>query len=328
MNLFSKIGLIAGLSIVLFACNQDTKDFDASGTFEAEEIIVPAEQMGKILRLEVEEGQDLDSNQVVGQIDVTALQVQKEQSIASVNAIGQKTNESTPQINVLQSQIKTQQAQIQVLNQQMEVLDKEVQRVQNLVKADAATPKQLDDVQGQKAVLAKQIIAARDQIEVLNQQIAAAKANVNIQNRGILSEVNPAQKRIDILDEQINRGQIKNLFAGTVLNKYAMAGEYASPGKALYKIADLSTLTLRAYITGDQLPQIKLKQNVRVLTDDGKGGMHETQGTITWINSKAEFTPKTIQTKDERANMVYAIKVKVKNDGRYKIGMYGEIKFQ
>lgn len=328
MNLLSKIGIVATLSIVLFACNRDKKDYDASGTFEAEEIIVPAEQMGKILRLDVEEGQDLDSNQIVGQIDVAGLQVQKDQTIASVNAIGQKTNDPTPQINILQSQIKTQQAQIQVLNQQMEVLDKEVQRVQNLVKADAATPKQLDDVQGQKSVLAKQILAARDQIEVLNQQIAAARANVSIQNRGILSEVNPMEKRVDILNEQIERGQIKNLFAGTVLNKYAMAGEYANPGKALYKIADLSTLTLRAYITGDQLPQIKLKQVVKVLTDDGKGGMHETQGTITWINSKAEFTPKTIQTKDERANMVYAIKVKVKNDGTYKIGMYGEIKFQ
>jgi HlyD family secretion protein len=329
MNTSSKFRLLAGTLLFLVACQADQNNFDASGTFEAEEIIVSAEQMGKILRLDMEEGQTLDSLQLVGQIDVAALAVQKEQTIASVNAIGQKVNDSAPQVKILQSQIKTQRAQIQVLNQQLEVLNKEVLRVQNLVKADAATPKQLDDLLGQKSVLEKQIIAAQDQVGVLSEQIAAAQANVQIQNRGILSEVNPMQKRVSILDEQINRGQIINLFPGTVLAKYAMAGEYASPGKALYKIADLSTLTLRAYITGNQLPQLKLNQNVRVLTDDGQGGMKETQGRITWINSKAEFTPKTIQTKDERANLVYAIKVKVPNpEGLYKIGMYGEIKFQ
>lgn len=328
MNNLSKIGMLGCLLISLFACNKDQNTFDASGAFEAEEVIVSAEQTGKILSLNVEEGQELESNVVVGQIDVAALNVQKEQTQASVNAIGQKVNNSAPQVNILQSQIKTQKAQIQVLNQQLEVLNKEVARTQNLVKADAATPKQLDDLMGQKSILEKQIAAAQDQIGVLNEQIAAAKANVSIQNRGVLSEVTPMQKRISILDEQIGRGQIKNIVAGTVLTKYASAGEFASMGKALYKIADLSVLTLRAYITGNQLPLIKLNQKVKVLTDDGKGGFKETTGQITWINDKAEFTPKTIQTKDERANMVYAIKVKVTNDGTYKIGMYGEIKFQ
>ena len=328
MNNSSKIGILGCLLISLFACNKDQNTFDASGAFEAEEVIVAAEQTGKILSLNIEEGQELASNVVIGQIDVAALNVQKEQTQASVNAIGQKVNNSAPQVNILQSQIKTQKAQIQVLNQQLEVLNKEVARTQNLVKADAATPKQLDDLMGQKSILEKQIAAAQDQIGVLNEQIAAAKANVSIQNRGVLSEVTPMQKRISILDEQIGRGQIKNIVAGTVLTKYASTGEFASMGKALYKIADLSVLTLRAYITGNQLPLIKLNQQVKVLTDDGKGGFTETTGRITWINDKAEFTPKTIQTKDERANMVYAIKVKVKNDGTYKIGMYGEIKFQ
>lgn len=328
MHNLTKIGLVGGLFLALLACSNDKNSFDASGAFEADEVIVSAEQTGKILKLAIEEGQLLDSNTIIGQIDVAALNVQKEQTQASVKAIGERVNNSAPQVNILQSQIKTQRAQIQVLNQQLEVLSKEVNRTQNLVKADAATPKQLDDLLGQKSILEKQIAAAQDQVGVLTEQIAAAKENVSIQNRGVLSEVNPMQKRISILDEQISRGQIKNLFPGTVLTKYAMAGEYASMGKALYKIADLSVLTLRAYITGNQLPLIKLNQKVRVLTDDGKGGYKETEGKITWINDKAEFTPKTIQTKDERANMVYAIKVKVINDGTYKIGMYGEIKFQ
>jgi HlyD family secretion protein len=321
--------LVSVALLLLTACNQNKTTYDASGAFEADEIIVSAEQTGKILKLEVEEGQTLNADQVVGQIDVNALNVQKEQTIASVNAISQKTNDAAPQINILQSQVKTQKAQIRVLTQQMEVLDVEIKRVENLLKAEAATPKQLDDLKGQKSVLTRQIDAAQDQIGVLNEQIAAARANVSLQNRSILSEVTPMQKRVSILDEQIARGVIKNMLPGTVLTKYAMAGEYTNMGKALYKIADLSTITLRAYITGNQLPLIKLNQDVKVLTDDGKGGMQETTGKITWINDKAEFTPKTIQTKDERANMVYAIKVKVPNaEGTYKIGMYGEIKFQ
>lgn len=160
---------------------------------------------------------------------------------------------------------------------------------------------------GQQSILQKQITVAQEQTGVLNQKIISARENIKIQNTGILSEVNPAQKRIDIIDEQISRGQIRNPFAGTVLTKYAMAGEYTSIGKPLYKIADLSVITLRVYITGDQLPLVKLNQKVKVYTDDGKGGFKETEGRITWINDKAEFTPKTIQTKKERADMVYAI---------------------
>lgn len=320
---------IATFSALLFAtasCNNKKNNFDATGSFEAEEVIVSAEQSGKIIQFNVEEGQVLDSNATIGQIDVTALNIQKEQTKASVNAISEKVNNAAPQIDILQSQIITQKAQIQTLKQQLTVLNKEVNRTQNLVNADAATQKQLDDLTGQQSILQKQIAAAQDQIGVLNSQIVSARSNVNIQNRGILSELNPAKKRIDILDEQISRGQIKNLYAGTVLTKYAMAGEYTSIGKPLYKIADLSTITLRAYLTGNQLPNVKLNQKVKVHTDDGKGGFKETEGNIIWINDKAEFTPKTIQTKDERANLVYAIKVKVKNDGTYKIGMYGEIK--
>lgn len=327
MKAVIKIAVVSFTIFVIASCNNNKNKFDASGSFEAEEVIVSAEQSGKILSFNITEGQMLDSNSIIGQIDVAALNIQKEQTKASVNAISEKVNNATPQVQILQSQIITQKAQIQTLKQQLAVLNKEVTRTQNLVNADAATQKQLDDLIGQQSILQKQITAAQEQIGVLNSQITSAKENVSIQNRGILSEVNPTKKRIDIIDEQISRGQIKNLFSGTVLTKYAMAGEYATMGKPLYKIANLSTIILRAYVSGNQLPQIKLNQKIKVDTDDGKGGFKETEGVITWISDKAEFTPKTIQTKDERANMVYAIKVKVVNDGSYKIGMYGEIKF-
>jgi HlyD family secretion protein len=318
---------IAAILFAMVSCSNSKNKFDATGSFEADEIIVSAEQSGKILRLDIEEGQVLNANSIIGQIDVTALYLQKEQTEASVNAIAQKVNDATPQVEVLQSQMAFQSAQIETLNQQLMVLNKEVQRTQKLVAADAATQKQLDDVTGQQSILQKQITVAKEQLGVLKQQIVAAKSNINIQNRGILSEVTPNEKRIALIEEQISRGAIRNLMAGTVLSKYAMAGEYAMIGKPLYKIADLSTITLRAYITGNQLPLVKLNQSVKVFTDDGNGSFKASTGVITWINSKAEFTPKTIQTKDERANLVYAIKVKLKNDGSYKIGMYGEIKF-
>lgn len=317
----------AAILLAMVSCSNSKNKFDATGSFEADEVIVSAEQSGKILRLDIEEGEVLNANSIIGQIDVAALYLQKEQTEASVNAIAQKVNDATPQVEVLQSQMSFQSAQIETLNQQLMILNKEVLRTQKLVAADAATQKQLDDVTGQQSILQKQITVAKEQLGVLKQQIVAAKSNVNIQNRGVLSEVAPNEKRIALIEEQISRGEIRNLKAGTVLSKYAMAGEYATIGKPLYKIADLSTITLRAYITGNQLPLVKLNQSVKVFTDDGNGSFKASTGVITWINSKAEFTPKTIQTKDERANLVYAIKVKLKNDGSYKIGMYGEIKF-
>ena len=312
--------------MLLGACKEQKKDFDASGAFEAEEVMVSAEQTGKILALNVSEGQVLTPNMTVGQIDVSGLSVQKEQTKAAIEAIGSRVNDAAPQIAVFQAQIAAQRAQIQTISQQTTVLDKEIARSKSLVAANAAPAKNLDDLEGQRSILQKQIAAVQEQIGILTQQIEAAKATVAIQNKGILSEILPTQKKIAIIDEQIGRGQIRNLLAGTVLTKYAMTGEFTTMGKPLYKIADLSTLVLRAYISGNQLAQVKLNQEVTVSTDDGNGGFKKAKGIVTWINSKAEFTPKTIQTKDERANMVYAIKITMKNDGDYKIGMYGEVK--
>jgi len=321
--------IISILSLVLLtnACKNHTNDYDASGSFEAVERIISAEATGKILSLNIEEGIKLKAGDTIGTIDVSNLAIQSEQITASIQALGQKTNDASPQVEILQSQLKTQLKQNATIMQQIENVEKEIVRFQNLVNANASPQKQLDDMIGQKLILQKQLSATQTQTDVIKSQIDAAKKSVGIQNRSILSEIEPNQKRLALIHKQINDGTIVSEYEGTVTSQMAYDGEFTAIGKPLYKIADLNNITLRVYISGNQLPQVKLNQEVMVRTDDGKGGFVEDTGTITWISSKAEFTPKTIQTKDERANLVYAIKVKVKNDGRYKIGMYGEIKF-
>ncbi|MEO5890501.1 MAG: HlyD family efflux transporter periplasmic adaptor subunit [Ferruginibacter sp.] len=313
--------------ILFFACNSGNARYDATGTFEADEIIVSSEANGKILRLDVEEGSILIKDSVVGNIDPSAIQLQKEQATSAVDALKQKTNDPSPQIGILQSQTIAQKQQIAVQEEQLKTLLIEQQRYKNLVAANASPAKQLDDITGQVNVLKEQIIASKSQLAVLQSQINAQRQSVAIQNRGILSETNPMEKRVAQFQDQLNKTKIINPVNGTVLTKYADANEYTITGKAIYKIADLSIMKLRAYLTGDQLAQVKLNQPVKVLVDDGKGQYREMAGTITWISDKAEFTPKTIQTKEERANLVYAVKINVKNDGYLKIGMYGEVVF-
>ena len=294
------IALVAGIATMFTACNDNKVSFDASGSFEAEETIISSEATGTIKRLEIEEGQTLEAGQNIGYIDSLQLYLKKKQLEAQVIAVlGKKPNISV-QLSALQEQLKT--------------AEKEKTRVANLVKGDAATPKQLDDINAQ--------------IEVLKKQIEAQQSTLSISSEGLSKDIVPLQVQVEQLNDQLAKCKIINPANGTVLAKYAEANEMTTTGKPLYKIADLSNIILRAYITSNQLTQIKLNQKVKVLTDDGKGGYKETEGTVTWINDKAEFTPKTIQTKDERANMVYAVKIKVKNDGSYKVGMYGEIKFQ
>ena len=299
--------------LFLFAyCSSKKNTIDVSGNFEADEVIVSSELNGQLLSFPVEEGDSLTQGQVVGNIEAVRIQLQKEQVEASIQSLVQKTYDVSPQVRLLQDQLKVQQAQ-------MDNLLHERERLQRLIKADAATGKQLDDLNAQ-------IDVANQQMKVTRQQIAVQQNNTATQNRSILSEGKPLQKQAAQLDDQLSKSKIVNPVSGIVLTKYAEQGEITAAGKALYKIADLSEMTLRAYITGTQLSQVKLKQPVTVLVDDGKENYRSYPGVITWISDKAEFTPKTIQTKEERANLVYAIKVKVHNDGYLKIGMYGEVK--
>lgn len=299
--------LAAGLA----SCSDSSDKADASGTFEAQEVVVSSEIAGKILTFDIEEGQTFDQDKVVGVVDAENLVLQKEQVEASIRALQQKTADIGPQVDLLKNQLRVQTSQLANLHH-------EQKRITSLLKEDAATGKQLDDVNAQIDVLQKQMGVTRQQINV-------QQSVISTQNRSILSEDQPMQKRAEQLSDQIKRAHITNPIRGTVITKYAEAGEVTSPGKALYKIADLNTLTLRAYISGSQLPEVKLGQRVNVRVDKGEDDYKNFGGTITWISDKAEFTPKTIQTKDERANLVYAIKVEVKNDGYLKIGMYGDV---
>ncbi|HEY0668925.1 MAG TPA: HlyD family efflux transporter periplasmic adaptor subunit [Sphingobacteriaceae bacterium] len=302
---------LVSLSLLSGACGNSNNEFDASGTFEAEEVIVASEIGGQLITFDVREGQTLTKGQLVGTIDAESLDLQKQQVEASINALHDKTADVNPQIRLLESQVSVQQAE---LDKQL----REKVRTANLIKADAATQKQLDDINSQIEIL-------RRQIGVTKQQIRVQKNNVQTQNRSILSEEKPLKKKVEQLEDQLNKASIINPTEGTVLTKYAEAGEITNPGKALYKIADLNTIILRAYITGAQLSEVKLNQAVMVRVDKGEDDYKQFTGTITYISDKAEFTPKTIQTKDERANLVYAVKIKVKNDGYLKIGMYGEV---
>ncbi|MFT3681716.1 MAG: HlyD family efflux transporter periplasmic adaptor subunit [Ferruginibacter sp.] len=308
-----KVFLIPFFSAVLFtACKNNSNQFDASGTFEAEEVIVSSELPGKIVSFNIEEGAAVGKDSMVGVIDAVNIALQKEQVEASIKALSQKTADVQPQVRLLQDQLTVQQSQLDNLLH-------EKKRVENLLKADAATGKQLDDINAQIDVVKKQM-------SVTQQQVAVQRNNISTQNRGVLSEAAPLEKRVAQLKDQEKRASIINPVNGTVLTKYAEEGEITAAGKALYKVADLSVLTLRAYVSGTQLPQLKLNQTVKVFIDNGPDKYKEYTGTVTWISDKAEFTPKTIQTKEERANLVYAVKVKVKNDGYLKIGMYGEVK--
>lgn len=299
--------------MMLAACNNNKISYDASGNFEADEVMVSAQQNGQLLSFSVHEGDQLKEGDVVGQIDMTVQRLQKEQTEATINALQQKTGSAAEQVKVAQAQLAAQQIQLDNLYHERE-------RSQNLVKADAAPQKQVDDMNAQINQLQKQMAVTREQIKLYH-------SNTATQNRSILSEKAPLEKAAQQLQAQIDKGQIVNPIAGTVLTNYALQGEMAAVGKPLYKIANTDTLLLRAYITGNQLPVIKTGQQVQVRVDQGEKKYKSYAGTIIWISDKSEFTPKTIQTKEERANLVYAIKVSVKNDGYLKIGMYGEVLF-
>jgi len=311
MRFYRYLTIIA--AVAFSACSNKDDKYDASGNFEADEVIVSAEQNGKLLSFAVTEGDTINRGTQVGSIDVSNAQLQKAQVQATIQSLQAKTADVQPQVELIKKQLAVQEAQ---LAQQQ----REKTRTENLVKADAATQKQLDDINAAIDQLQKQIAATRQQIQV-------TQNNVATQNRSITSEKQPLEKSAEQIQDLINKGQIINPVSGTVLTKYAMQGEMTNSGKALYKIANLDTLTLRAYVTSAQLSQVKLGQQVTVLVDKGAKEYKAYTGTLYWISGESEFTPKTIQTKDERANLVYAVKIRVKNDGYIKIGMYGEVKF-
>ena len=293
-----KIALIT-IAALTISCSDNKNEFDATGTFEAVETIIPAEAGGIIKELKIEEGNALKEGETVGYIDTIQLSLKRDQLLAQIRATQSRKPDIDSQLAVYREELR--QAKI------------DQQRMQNLVKVDAATRKQLDDATTRVAVIQKQITALQKQLD--------------ISTTGIDDETQALKLQVSQIKDQLAKSKIVNKTNGTVLTKYTEVGEMATIGKPLYKIADLSTIILRVYITGDQLPAVKLNNKVKVFVDAANKTYKEYEGAVEWISDKAEFTPKTIQTKDERANLVYAVKVRVKNDGYLKIGMYGEIKF-
>jgi HlyD family secretion protein len=293
-----KSSIIALPFLLCMACVSNDDKYDATGTFEAVETMISADASGTIKALDIHEGQVLKRGTLVGYIDSTQLYLKRKQLHAQIRAVLSK-----------QPNISTQ---IAALLEELQQGEREQRRVANLLRSDAATQKQLDD--------------ATTQVNIVKRKIKAQESSLGITTTSIQNETLPLQVQIEQTDDLLEKCRIINAVDGTVLTKYAEVFETATTGKPLYKIADLSTLVLRAYITGDQFANIRLNQNVKVLVDDAKGMYREYSGTVQWISDKAEFTPKTIQTKDERANLVYAVKIAVKNDGLIKIGMYGEVK--
>lgn len=285
--------------ILLFAlmagCSGRENLSDAYGNFETIEYLISAEGNGKILELDFAEGDALSVGQVVGFIDTVPLHLQVIQLRARIKAIdAQKTGV---------------RSQIQVQNTQKQTLLVEKKRLENLLRDNAATGKQMDDLNGQLNTLEQQIMATQSSYETIDSEKTAMEAQVKI------------------VEDQLKRNFIVNPMDGTVLEKFAETYEMAIAGKAIYKIADLNNMILRVYVSGNQLTRVKLGQQAEVLIDNGTEGQQALQGKVTWISDKSEFTPKIIQTKEERVNLVYAVKVEVSNDGRLKIGMPGEVNF-
>jgi len=291
-----KIRLLITSAVLLMAgCNNKADEADAYGNFEATEVIVSSETSGRILKFDVTEGSEIDKGSEIVLVDTTLFHLQKEEINAGMMSV--------------RTRINSIKAQNDILNQQIANLRVNIVRIENMLKDDAATKKQYDDLAGQVAVLEKQIAAN------------------NTQKTSIASELSVYESKKATLNEQVVRSSVKSPLKGTIIEKYSEAGELTAAGKPLVKIADLSVIRLKVYVSGAQLGSIKIGHECTVRVDDGKKGYASFKGTISYIAGKAEFTPKIIQTKEERVTLVYAVNIDVKNDGTMKSGMPGEIIF-
>lgn len=288
-----------GFSLALAACGDKEVEYDASGIFETTEIIVSAQTAGELTALTAEEGRTVEAGEKLGCVDTVQLALKKRQLSASLTATDSKRLD--------------RKRQVAALRQQIDNLQREKARFSELLKADAATEKQVDELGYQIAILQRQLEATEEQINSSNSSLDGQSSGIEAQ----LAQV----------EDQIRKSVAASPIKGTILAKYAEPGEYVVPGKPLFKVADISRMKLRAYLTADQLTTLKIGQKVTVYADQGKTDRKAYEGTVVWIADEAEFTPKTIQTREERANLVYAVKIAVSNDGLIKRGMYGDVKF-
>lgn len=321
-----KIILCAGMVMILSACINKEREYDATGTFEATEVTVSAKASGELKIFTVQEGAELTGGDVVGNIDDTQLRLQKEQLSTTRSQLDANKRQLSASKGATTSKQLDLEKQSASIRQQIANAKRELTRYTELVNDGAVPRKQLDEVNYQISVLERQLSATQEQIRSNNASLAQQGKGIDAQIEGINSQ----QASIDVqqaqIDDQLSNTVIQAPIAGMVIEKYVERGEFVAVGKPLFKIADIRQMTLRAYLTSAQLSQVKVGQKVKVMTDYGKGQGGTYDGVIAWISSKAEFTPKTIVTNDERADLVYAVKITVENDGGIKMGMYGKVK--
>jgi len=318
--------LLASLTLIVVACGKKEKEYDATGTFEATEVTVSAKSSGELQLFDVTEGGQVENGSVVGRIDAFQLKLKKEQLETTRGQLSANKRQLASSKNSNDSRQLDLEKQLASIKQQIANAERERQRFSELVKDGAVPRKQLDDINYQIKVLEKQLEATSDQIRSNNASLKDQSTGIDAQMDGIDAQAAGLEAQIRQIDDQIANTEVVAPYTGTVLEKYVERGEFVTTGKPLFKMADTQNMFLRAYVTSAQLQKIKVGQQVKVFADYGDGQMKEYAGTISWISSRSEFTPKTILTDDERADLVYAVKVAIKNDGFVKIGMYGRLK--
>ena len=283
------------ITFLAFSCRNNGDDADAYGNFEADEVIVSAEAQGRLISFFITEGSQVENGQIAGRIDSSVPTIKREQLMSQYSVTG--------------ARLKNLDAQLKVQDEQKANLVREVDRITKLLKDNAATPQQYDDITGK--------------LKVLDSQTEALKSQRSI----IQGEGSVVRAQLDEVENSLDKCRITCPLKGTVLEKYVEAGELVTPGKALFKVADIGEMELKVYISGSQLSSVAIGDTVTVNIDIRDGGVQKLPGVVSWISSQVEFTPKIIQTREERVNMVYGVKIRVKNDGRLKIGMPGEVRF-
>ena len=295
MKRIKKFFLFLSISLFMVSCSSNDDKSDAYGNFQAKEITVSAQSQGELKSFDVTKGAKLKEGQMLGYIDTSSLHLQRKQLLAKKRSVKTRLNNLKAQINVQEQKLKNAKVQRN--------------RIRKLHADNAATEQQLDDIKGKVKTTEKQI------------------QSIEVQKQGVYAEMDVLDTRIALLEDKIDKAMIKNPVTGTVINKFVEKGELVAPGKTLYKVAEMDEMELKVYISGAQLPHVKIGQKVEVLIDENKTENRKLTGKVSWISDDAEFTPKVIQTKEERVKLVYAVKIRVPNDGSLKIGMPGEANF-
>jgi HlyD family secretion protein len=319
--------LIASLALIITACSKKEKAYDATGTFEATEVTISAEATGQLTLLSADEGQEVARGTVIGYVDKKQLELKKQQLEASLRQLDASRKQLAATRSSNDSRQLDLEKQLASIRQQIANAQREKQRFTELYNDGAVARKQVDDIAYQISVLEKQLAATEDQIRSNNTAFDDQNRGISAQIEGVTQQADGIEAQIAQIDDQIANADIVSPTMGTIIEKYVENGEFVTTGKPLLKIADTHNMFIRAYVTSSQLQDIKVGQKVKVFADYGDEQKHSYEGTVTWISNRSEFTPKTILTDDERADLVYAVKIAIKNDGYVKIGMYGEVKF-